>query len=214
MEFLYLSLLISFLALDTTVAFQSLISSPLFASPLIGWLLGDVELGFQMGFLFQLLWLGKIPAGATIVPEGNLASMIGTALVILNQGTHFPNTAITLVFIESVFISYLGALVTVLYRKFNGHILDLAVSEVRKSHFKMILSLEAFSLFGYWLLFLLLTAATLSVSQQYLPSAIAGVGALFENQLIVVRPVIVGIGLAFVLPLLKESLGLSGRGEK
>ena len=64
MELILISVFISILALDITIAFQVLISSPIFAGPLLGWLLGDVWLGFEMGFLFQLLWLSKIPAGA------------------------------------------------------------------------------------------------------------------------------------------------------
>jgi len=134
-----------------------LISSPLFACPLIGWLLGDVGLGFEMGFLFQLLWLGRIPAGAASVPEGNIASGVATALVVLNQHLGFPNTAITLIFLESIFVSYLAAYSTILYRKING------------------------------------------------TGVITGIGGLFESQLVIIKPAILGAGLAFVFPLFKQA---------
>ncbi|MFZ0388982.1 MAG: PTS sugar transporter subunit IIC [Calditrichia bacterium] len=205
MNFALLSALISFLALDTTIAFQTLISSPIFACPLLGWLLGDVYLGFEMGFLFQLLWLGKIPAGATIVPEGNMASMLGTSLIILNSDNNFPNTTLTLVFIESILISYLGALLTVIYRKFNGKILTVTLEQVAKARFRILPYLGGVSVFIYFLMFFFLSLTVLHFSQHLLPGAIALTAALFEPSLVVAKPAILGIGIGIVISLFQES---------
>jgi len=131
MDLIVLALVISVLSLDITIAFQVLISSPIFACPLIGWILGDVWMGFEIGILFQLLWLGRIPVGAYIMPEGNIASMIVTSLVILYQEIGFPNTALAIVFIEGIIVSFIGAQLTYFYRKLNGKILNLIESEVK-----------------------------------------------------------------------------------
>ena len=205
MDLFLLSALISFLSLDTTIAFQVLISSPLFACPLIGWLLGDVGLGFEMGFLFQLLWLGRIPAGAASVPEGNIASGVATALVVLNQHLGFPNTAITLIFLESIFVSYLAAYSTILYRKINGRILDLILKELENLHFKMMILLEAASIIIYALIMFMLVMVILKLTQLFLPGVITGIGGLFESQLVIIKPAILGAGLAFVFPLFKQA---------
>ncbi len=206
MELILISAFISILALDITIAFQVLISSPIFAGPLLGWLLGDVWLGFEMGFLFQLLWLSKIPAGAYIVPEGNIASMIAVALVMFLQEFGFPNTTLVIVFIEAILISYIGALMTLFYRKFNGKILNLMIKEVESVHFKVMLILEIGSMFIYFLGVFLLTYLTLLLSVQILPGLIQSVGSLFENQFVIVKPVILGIGLASVYPILREAV--------
>jgi len=47
MDLIFLSAIIGFLALDTTVAFQMLLSSPLFACPILGWILGDIQSTFK-----------------------------------------------------------------------------------------------------------------------------------------------------------------------
>jgi len=212
MELIFVSFLISFLALDITIAFQVLISSPIFSGPLIGWVLGDVTLGFELGFLFQLLWLSKIPAGAYIVPEGNIASMIAIALVILLKESGFQNTSLLLVFIEAIFISYLGALLTLFYRKLNGKIFNLMMKEVELIHFKIMLFLEIGSMLIYFSAVFILTFISLMISLKFLPGLIQLLGALFENQFIIVKPVILGIGLASIYPILREALQkVSGR---
>ena len=58
-----LSLFIAFLGLDTTIAFQVMISQPIFSCPILGWLLGDPLTGMEIGAMMQLLWLNNIPAG-------------------------------------------------------------------------------------------------------------------------------------------------------
>jgi PTS system mannose-specific IIC component len=206
MDIVLLSAIISFLALDITIAFQVLISSPIFACPILGWLLGDVELGFEMGFLLQLLWLGRIPAGAYIVPEGNIASMIATVLVLLNKDIGYPNTTLAIVFVESILISYLGAVITIYYRKFNNRVLEIVVKEIENVHFKMTLLLEAGSVFIYFLMVFIISLGTILLSQRILPLVIPFLGELWEEEFVVIKPLILGIGLAFVLPIFKDAV--------
>ncbi len=204
MNLLLLSGIISFLALDTTIAFQVLISSPLFACPILGWLMGDVKLGLELGFLFQLLWLGRIPAGAVIVPEGNFASMIAAALVLLYRDIGFPNSLLTVAFVEGILVSYLGALVTLYYRKINSYLLNLSLVQVERLHFRILPAFEAGSVLIYFLLIAGMSYFIIAVNQHVVPSLIPIIGNSFENQLIVIRPAIVGIGLGLTLPLLRE----------
>ncbi len=206
MDLILLALVISALSLDITIAFQVLISSPIFACPLLGWILGDVWMGFEIGILFQLLWLGRIPVGAYIMPEGNIASMIVTSLIILNQEIGFPNTALAIVFIEGIIVSFIGTQLTYFYRKLNGKILNLIESEVRRIHFNILFFLEISSIFNYFLMVFITSLLILKVNQYFLTLTIRFVGNLFENQLIIVKPVIFGIGLASIIPIFKETV--------
>jgi mannose/fructose/N-acetylgalactosamine-specific phosphotransferase system component IIC len=211
MELIVLAAVISFLSLDITIAFQMLISSPIFACPLIGWMLGDVWVGFEIGFLFQLLWLGRIPAGAYIVPEGNIATMIATVIVLMSQDIGFPNSALVLAFFELIIVSYLGAVLTLFYRKINGKIFNLMIKEIQQVHFLVLLLLDIGSMVIYLLSVFIFTFVILKVSLQFLPYIIPVVGNLFENQLIVVKPVILGIGLASFYPVLREAFAKKER---
>lgn len=199
-----ISAIISVLSLDITIAFQVLISSPIFSCTILGWLLGDIRLGIELGFIFQLLWLGKIPAGAYIVPEGNIASMIAVVLVLLNRENGWENTTLVVVFLEAILVSYLGFLLTLYYRKFNGKILNLMVQEVEKIHLNILLLLELGSMMIYFLAVFLLAYLVLRINSLSLPALIPVIGKLFENQFAVAKPVIVGIGLASIYPILKE----------
>jgi mannose/fructose/N-acetylgalactosamine-specific phosphotransferase system component IIC len=206
MSIALLAAIISILSLDTTIAFQMLISSPLFSCTILGWLLGDVQLGIELGFLFQLLWLGRIPAGATVFPEGNVASMIATSLVLLNRKLGLPNTTLALIFLEGIFISYLGARMTVLYRKANGEIFKAVQNQVESNHFRAMLLLEAASILIYFILIFVFSYLIIYGNHFFLPQAISAVGAFFEEEFIIIKPVILGIGIAVVFPLLRDAI--------
>lgn len=206
MNLLLLSGIISFLALDTTIAFQMLISSPLLACPILGWLLGDLKLGLELGFLFQLLWLGRIPAGAVTVPEGNLASMTSAALVLLYRDIGFSNSLLAVAFVEGILISYLGALVTLYYRKINSFLFNLSLLEVERLHYRVLPAFEAASVLIYFLMITGLSYFILIVNSNVLPSLVPFLGNNFEAQLIIIKPAIVGIGLGLMVPLLKDTM--------
>ncbi len=206
MKIAFLSALISFLSLDTTVAFQVLISSPIFACPIIGWVLGDVQMGLEMGFLFQLLWLAKIPVGSATIPEGNLASMIATAIMVMNHSFAYLNTLLTLTFLLSILISLLGAGITLYYRKLNAIFLDWLVKQVRRNKFRFLFWIEIVSIVVYFLLLFLLTYLVFKFAAPRLLLAAAKIGALFEKQLVIIKPTILGLGVAMVIPLLGDVL--------
>jgi PTS system mannose-specific IIC component len=207
----YLAIIIAVLSLDTTIAFQTLISSPLFACPILGWILGDIHLGFELGFLLQLIWLSRIPAGAVIFPEGNLASMIVTSLILLNKSNGFPNTNLAIIFMEGILISFIGAKITQYYRNLNGKILDFVNKQVERAHFRIILLLEIFSILLYFLIMFFLTYIILFLSQLFLPIILIPIGSMFENQLLIVKPAILGLGLALTFPLFKETFKKGAR---
>lgn len=66
--------------LDRTAVFQFMISRPIVAAPLTGWLLGEPLLGLQVGALVELLWLGRLPVGAAIPPDDTQVAVGATAL--------------------------------------------------------------------------------------------------------------------------------------
>ena len=69
--------------LDRTAALQVMISRPLVAGPLTGWVLGDAVAGLEVGSLIELLWLGRLPVGAAVPPDDTQVAVGGTALAVL-----------------------------------------------------------------------------------------------------------------------------------
>ena len=128
-ELVSISLFGALLTLDTKALFQVLISQPLIACTLIGWLTNDIALGLHIGFLMQLLWLSNLPVGAALVPEGNLASIVAAGLVIqLNhQFGDYTNFIILIAALYALGVSCIGAKIVDLLRNWNILFLDKAL---------------------------------------------------------------------------------------
>ena len=77
---LFLSLLAALLELDTTYAFQFLVSRPIIAGPILGFVTGDVLAGIQVGVFTELLCADVSPLGGIIPPSGVVASVVPLAL--------------------------------------------------------------------------------------------------------------------------------------
>ncbi len=70
------------IGVDTTAAWQILISHPLISNTLIGWIFGDLPLGLFFGLTTELIWLKDIPVGGARFPEGNIGSFVGVTSVL------------------------------------------------------------------------------------------------------------------------------------
>jgi PTS system mannose-specific IIC component len=81
-EYLTTGALAVLLGLDRTAFLQSMVSRPLVAAPLTGWLLGIPLAGLEVGMLLELLWLGQLPVG-TVIPPDDTQVAIGATLLAL-----------------------------------------------------------------------------------------------------------------------------------
>ncbi len=66
--------------LDRVAFLQLMISRPLVAGPLTGWVLGAPLTGLEVGMLLELLWLGRLPVGAAIPPDDTQVAVGATVL--------------------------------------------------------------------------------------------------------------------------------------
>ena len=84
------------LGLDRTAALQIMISRPLVAGPLVGLLLGDALTGLTVGMLLELLWLCRMPVGASIPHDDTQITVSATTLAIALSGTVGRGVGLTL----------------------------------------------------------------------------------------------------------------------
>ncbi len=75
------------LGLDRTAAFQFMVSRPIVAAPLTGWLIGDAMAGLQIGAMIELLWLGRLPVGAAVPPDDTQVAIGATILAVSLHGS-------------------------------------------------------------------------------------------------------------------------------
>lgn len=69
--------------LDRMAACQFMVSRPIVAAPVTGWLLGDALAGLHIGAMLELVWLARLPVGATIPPDDTQAAVGSTTLAVL-----------------------------------------------------------------------------------------------------------------------------------
>jgi len=79
METVQLTLLGGLLALDGTSVGQFMMSRPLVAGALVGWVVGDPALGLSVGAILELYLLVSFPTGGSRFPEGATASVVAVA---------------------------------------------------------------------------------------------------------------------------------------
>ena len=84
------------LGLDRTAALQIMISRPLVAGPLVGILLGNPLTGLTVGMLLELLWLCRMPVGASIPHDDTQVTIGATTLAIALSGTVGRGVGLTL----------------------------------------------------------------------------------------------------------------------
>lgn len=77
------SLVSVFSGIDRTAGPQIMLSRPLVAAPLTGLALGNPLIGLEVGGLLELLWLCRVPAGATIPPDDTQIGVGATFLAIV-----------------------------------------------------------------------------------------------------------------------------------
>lgn len=201
-----LSAVAAILMLDNAAAFQMLLAQPIFAGPILGYLGGNLELGFELGFLLQLVWLSSMPVGAAIVPEGNFGSMAATILgVYLTQV--FPDYSEFIVFLMIVYgilSSFIGARVIHLIRKGNEIYLDWLNKKLNQGEIIALGRVIFFSLlFNALVVFIFFMALTLLMAKIF--ASFQGMLIADLNKIgVFSRIAILGSGIGMTATLFKE----------
>lgn len=178
-------LLVSFIggivATDTAAAWQIMISQPVVACPLLGWLLGDVYLGLTIGILLELPWLINIPMGGVHGAEGNLGAVVATSLSIYLKaaGVNTENIVIIVSILYSLLISRIGMVLVDYVRLANNRLLHRADVAARQGDLSRISLLNLIGVFysflmgallvgvGYWMGVLAVKPVAAFIHQQF-----------------------------------------------
>jgi mannose PTS system EIIC component len=169
------------LSLDRFQAFQVMVSRPLVAGPLVGWMLGDLGAGLASGVIFEMLWLRTLPIGGFVPPDGTLAT-VGTAAVSALVRLHSPLTtpcAVCLTFLLLFPLAWLGTRIDLRLRQELGRLARRTEAALRSD-------------------------SDASVS----PYLIAALAMGFTATFLVLTPIVYGAAtaLAYIAPLLPDSL--------
>jgi len=68
------------LGLDRTAAGQFMISQPIVAGPLTGWMLGEPTAGIIVGAVLELIWVLDMPVGTFVPADATIGTVSATAI--------------------------------------------------------------------------------------------------------------------------------------
>ncbi|MEA3362735.1 MAG: PTS sugar transporter subunit IIC [Thermodesulfobacteriota bacterium] len=69
--------------LDRVAMLQIMISRPIVAAPLVALILGEPQIGLQIGVMVELLWLARLPVGAAVPPDDTQVAIASSVLAII-----------------------------------------------------------------------------------------------------------------------------------
>jgi len=206
MSLFALSLVGGFIALDTTAVLQGLISQPLVAGIVLGWLSGNLVLGMHVGLLMQLLWLNQLPVGAAKIPEGNLASIIAVLLTV-RLNILFENSQSILIFsvvLYTLLFSWLGTLLTTFMRSVNIRLFDFAFRALEKERIYALGGIHITALLIQFVLQAALVYFAVLVGQTALRELLIALPAEWNNAVRYIELAVIGSGVGMTLTLYKE----------
>jgi len=123
-QILKISLLSGFLGLDATAAVQVMVCRPLVVGGAVGWMLNDPALGLAIGSLVEMLWIGGVPVGALVPPDGTQAAVVAACVAIeLGHCSRFSgagDAAAALGVIAALAVGVLGARAEIFQRRLSG----------------------------------------------------------------------------------------------
>lgn len=158
------AVVLAFLALDETALGQFMVSRPIVTGPVIGWLLGRVDIGLELGALIELIWINDLPVGAHLPLD--LTMLSGTAVALaceLSKGGH----------VEAVMTYALGVAIPlaagsteieILVRKFHVRWLHFAQRMAFNGHLQTFEWLNYLVLVEQWLKGFLVSLACLTLA--------------------------------------------------
>jgi len=116
MDLVLITLLGGVLALDATSVGQFMISRPLVAGALTGWLTGDPASGILIGSLLEIYLLVSFPTGGSRFPEASTATVVAVAVA----GTHEGEAALPVAIAVGLVWGQIGAWTITGLRRLNG----------------------------------------------------------------------------------------------
>lgn len=114
--------------LDRTPAFQVMLHRPLVVASVVGAIFGNLAAGAQVGAVLELLYIVRLPVGASIPPDDTGAAVFGgAAAASASSSIGLDPGSFTAILLLSVLCAEIGKVADRFVRRMNGRIAKLTV---------------------------------------------------------------------------------------
>ncbi len=121
------------ISLDSTVFGQFMLSRPIVAGPVIGWLCGDIKTGLLIGAMIELLWVGVVPVGVGVPPDSAIVCIVATAIA----ANKVPDAA-AIAIIFSVPLGVIFKRLDIAHRKWNRVFLPVVENGIENGRYHIL----------------------------------------------------------------------------
>jgi PTS system mannose-specific IIC component len=119
--------------LDRTATFQVMLHRPLVVASVVGAIFGNLAAGAQVGAVLELLYLARLPVGASIPPDDTGAAMFGGAAAAAASSSLGLNPgSFAAILLLSVLCAEFGKYTDRFVRRINGRIAHLTVDRMER----------------------------------------------------------------------------------
>jgi mannose/fructose/N-acetylgalactosamine-specific phosphotransferase system component IIC len=163
-EILLAALVAAALELDTYFLGMTLVSQPIIAGGIAGYMFGDMRTGILIGTMVQLIWVYP-PVGAFVPPSSTAiaftATVLSTKLLTLQPAPE-PHSAIMMCIIAGVGTGYFVGQLDIWNRKLNTRIVRFFENDILKGSFAHMAAVQLSALLAKFIRDILLYAVMFS----------------------------------------------------
>lgn len=174
LQFVLAALLGGLCYLDRTAACQFMFHRPLVVSTVMGALFGNFAAGAQVGAVLELLYIARLPVGASVPPDDTGAAIFaGSAAAVASSSIGLDGGSFAAILLLSFPFAEIGKFADRYVRKVNGRIAHLTAGAVDRGDLRavehgLLAGLTLFALSGA-LLALAFSGAGVAISKFLLP---------------------------------------------
>lgn len=195
-QVLILSIFIAFLILENYGYGYWMISRPIFAGPLIGLLLGDVQTGLLVGGSVELMYMGVIPVGGSVPPNAQIAGILSTVFAILNGGNAEVGIALALP------IGLLAQLLIMLAWNLNIILIHGADKYVQAGDYRKVEKMQLSGLVVFFFVFFIPTFLAIQFGSDFVNNVVAAMPPVLTDGLKIASGILPAVGMAMLLKMM------------
>ena len=173
-----------------------MISRPIFAGPLVGLIMGDVQTGLIVGGTIELMYMGVLPIGGSVPPNAQIAGMLATVFAIANGG--HPSIGIAL----ALPIGLLAQLLIMFAWNINILLMHRADKYIEQGNIKKIELTHLTGIPIFFLVFFIPTFFAIFFGSSFVNNVVSAMPTLLINGLKFAAGILPAVGMAMLLKMM------------
>ncbi|WP_159649642.1 PTS system mannose/fructose/sorbose family transporter subunit IID [Erysipelothrix aquatica] len=196
LQALILSIVIAVIILENYGYGYWMISRPIFAGPVIGLIMGDLQTGLLVGASVELMYMGVLPIGGSVPPNAQIAGMLSTVFAIINGGR--PEVGISL----ALPIGILAQLLVMFAWNINIGLMHKADKYIDEGNIRKVEQTHLLGLPIFFLVFFIPTFLAIYLGSDAVTAVVNAMPEVITDGLKIASGILPAVGMAMLLKMM------------